>query len=225
MKCKFFYYVKYLTKCFLDIIYFKEEKCLICSCDLDYEYYVCKSCSNKLKICKDYKTIDVEEKRIEIYSALYYSSAAKELILKLKYKSCFKAGDLLAYFMIELLKERKLDYDIITFVPLSCNTKKKRGYNQSEYLAIIIGNYFKKPVKKLIYKVKDTKDQIGLSSDERWLNLKESFKVKKGKLENKKILIVDDVITTGATSYFCSLELIKNKVSKIFILTAAKSKI
>ncbi len=104
------------------------------------------------------------------------------------------------------------------------NLIKKRGYNQSEYLAKIISKNINVPIAHCLKKYMNTKDQIGLNGLERWLNVENSFKVYNEKcIKNKKVLLIDDVLTTGATSFYCANELKKRGAKEIFILTAAKS--
>ncbi|WP_138203897.1 ComF family protein [Haloimpatiens lingqiaonensis] len=219
-------YIRKLIKYVLKIIYYSEEECVICGKRLFEGLYLCDSCRNKIKSCEESKKIEVFNKEVRIYSALYYSSAVKKLVLALKYKSDFICGDVLASYMIKIIHDKKIKFDIITYVPLSFENKKKRGYNQSKYLAKCIGEKFDKKVVDLIKKSRKTRDQIGLNEEERWINLKDSFSFRKGKkVENKKILLVDDVVTTGATAHYCILELLKNNAGEIIFLTAAKSKI
>ncbi len=147
-----------------------------------------------------------------------------ELILNLKYKSDFKSGEVIANLMYKRLKQINISADIITFVPSSKKSYKKRGYNQSEYLARLISKNINIPVAYCLKKDINSKDQIGLNGIERWLNVRDSFKVyNKDYIKNKKIILIDDVLTTGATSFYCANELKKNGAKEIFILTAAKS--
>ena len=75
-------------------------------------------------------------------------------------------------------------------------------------------------------KIRETKDQIGLNEEMRWRNILGSYRLRSDKkIKNKKILLVDDVMTTGATTFCCAEELIKGEANCVIILTAAKSKI
>lgn len=219
-------YLKKLIRCFLNIVYYSEEECVVCGKKVFEDLYLCSSCRDKIKNCEESKKIKICNKETRIYSALYYSSAVKKIVLGLKYKSDFRCGDVLADYMIKVVQDKKIHFDVITYVPLNRDNQKKRGYNQSKYLAKRIGDRFDKKVIETIKKSKETKDQIGLNGKERWKNLEGSFSFINGKnIENKKILLVDDVITTGATAYYCVFELLKNNSNEIIVLTAAKSKI
>lgn len=78
----------------------------------------------------------------------------------------------------------------------------------------------------MLYKKKDTKDQIGLDGNSRWNNLQDCFEpIKNNCFKSKNIIIIDDVITTGATSYHCASKLLNNGAAKVTILTVAKSRL
>jgi competence protein ComFC len=168
----------------------------------------------------------VNNHNVACYSGAYYSGIVKELISRLKYRSDFKAGEALSIYMIQSINTNKLSFDLITYVPSTRKTLKKRGYNQSEFLAKIIGDKINTKVVGILGKVRDTKDQIGLSGEERWNNLKDSYKVKKAEcIRGKVILLVDDVITTGATGFFCAEDMLKSGAREVHILTAARSNV
>lgn len=218
--------LKLVWDCILQVIYSSDEGCVICGDELYEEGLICNKCEKNIKFCNDIFKIEKYDTELDCYSVAYYSSAMMELILRLKYKGDFRAGEAIAEYMLNVIKSTDIEFDIITYIPMTKKSLKKRGYNQGEYLAKIIGNMVNKPVIHSLIKVKQTKDQIGLSGNERWNNVDGSFSIiNKNSVKNKKILLVDDVITTGATTFYCSYELIKSEASKITILTAAKSKV
>lgn len=115
-------------------------------------------------------------------------------------------------------------YDIIIPVPISKKRYKQRGYNQSELLAKEIAkNTEIKLEKKCLYKNKDIIEQSKLNKEDRAKNIQNVYNCKNSlKIENKKILLIDDIYTTGSTVNECSKVLKNNKVQKIGILTIAK---
>lgn len=115
-------------------------------------------------------------------------------------------------------------YDIIVAVPISKNRLKTRGYNQSELLAREIAkNFGLKSEKNIIKKVKNNIAQSTLSKEEREQNVKNVYEaINKDIIQNKKILLIDDIFTTGATVDECSKILKKNGAEKIDIFTIAK---
>lgn len=225
MGIRFIKYLKYLFTCVLAVVYDDEYSCVICTSE-DENSLLCSSCKARIKKCSIFSVVEKEGLNVKCYSSAYYSNIIKEMILRLKYKSDFRCGKVLSELMVEVIRGNNLEFDIITFVPSSKSAIKVRGYNQSEFLANMIGEKTEKEVKNFLVKISETKDQIGLDSESRWKNLKGCFTVRKKKyLLNKKVLLVDDVMTTGATAFYCAKELLNKGSGEIIILTAAKSKI
>jgi ComF family protein len=113
--------------------------------------------------------------------------------------------------------------DAIVPVPLHPRKRKKRGYNQSEHIAAGLANVLGIPViSDQLIRAENTATQTRKARWARYENLKEAFAVKDaGALENKHLLLVDDVITTGSTLEACSVELLKIKNVRISIAALA----
>lgn len=93
--------------------------------------------------------------------------------------------------------------DAIIPVPIHPKKKYKRGYNQAEVIAKGMEMYWKTPVIKALKRVKHTQSQTSLSRDKRWKNLNNTFRRQKELSAYNNILLVDDVLTTGATLAHC----------------------
>ncbi|WP_297630272.1 phosphoribosyltransferase family protein [uncultured Clostridium sp.] len=196
---------------FLEIIFPKKNECLICKEEAEG---ICNKCSKKIVKC---------EKSDISYA--YYNEELKELILLFKFRKNFNAGEVLASFLIEKLKDEKEEY-ILTFVPISKRKMKKRGFNQCEYLCKKAGKVLKIDVIETLIQVKDVREQKTLSKQERSNNVKGIFKIiNKEKIKNKKLILVDDVITTGATLKECEKILKNGGIGSIKLLTIGKSDI
>lgn len=218
--------IKFLKESLLSVVYSEKEDCVLCSADNFFEELICKDCYKKIEFYNKSFSIKHECKEIECYSATYYSGAILELVRRLKYKSDFASGEAMVELLIRLLKNNVIDYDLITYVPMTRSALTKRGFNQGKFLAVSLANAVHKPAKKLIKKIKSTKDQIGLDASNRWENVSKCFKsIDKDLIKNKKILLVDDVVTTGATAFCCCMELLKCGADKVTVLTVAKSKL
>lgn len=216
----------YLFDCLLDVIYSNEDSCLICKENIEDDALICNRCLKNVILCEGFSEIMKDNISVKSYSLSYYSGKIKELILRLKYKSDFRCGEALGILMSNMIRREKIEFDIATFIPMTRSAEKVRGYNQSKYLASIIGKSIGKPVIDCLDKYKGTKDQIGLNEEMRWENLNGCFRVRKGiKLQNSRIILIDDVITSGATSFYCASELIKNGAKNVTVLTAAKSNV
>lgn len=200
------------------MIYPRESYCIICK--EDNCFGICEHCRKSIKTIAD-------SYQDEIISYGYYGGVLKDLILKFKYKSNFTAGDILAEFLEEyIIRNLKYQEYVITYIPLSKKSKKIRGFNQCEYIAKKIAKDLSIEVLEILIKDKETKEQKRLKKDERYENIKDAFKIKKG-LEIRKynIILVDDVTTTGATLKEAYKLLRKYQVKDIKLLTLAKSHI
>lgn len=219
-------YVKNIIYCLVQLIYSGDEHCVICNEYTVESEELCTQCRKKLRHCGESFYLCHNEDKYLVWSVFYYSNIVKELIIRLKYKSDFICGEILAKYMLELVKNNELQFDLIAYVPMTKSALKSRGYNQSEFLANYLSRFLDIPVICNLIKTVDTKDQIGLSGEERWSNMEKCFEIKENKkIKNKKILIVDDVITTGATAFHCASALKKSGVGNVCILTIAKSKV
>ena len=198
----------------LDIIYPPKNNCIIC----DSEFIgICPICKSKIKRVKNMN---------DIISYGYYNFHLKKLIFEFKYNKNFVAGSILVEFLCELIKENNInnEIDYIVFIPSSKKALRSRGFNPCEYLAEEIKKTLNINICKDIIKNKNIKEQKYLSKEERFKNIKNAFKLKSNKkIKNKKLLLIDDVMTTGATLYECKKLLEKNGACSIKILTVAKS--
>lgn len=210
----------YLFKCFLENIYPTEEKCYVCN--KEGEKIICDKCKNKIQRIN--KNITIEDCEMLICS--YYSFIVKDLILRLKYKGDFHAGEILVMLLEEKIRSSNLDVDFITYVPVAKDSLKKKEFNQCEYLSKELGNRLGIKSIETLKKKNKIKEQKLLYKEEREKNVQNAFSLKECKiLEGKSVILLDDVMTTGATLKACLRELKKVKNIKIFLLTIAKSNI
>ena len=182
----------------IDLIY--RKKCYFCGSS-KHSVKMCPDCYLKLEL-NDIKANRIIE-GIDIFCAGIYTKELQKLIRGLKYH---KQKDL-AYYQAKFMYEYFLKLNIptqqnfeIIAVPLHKNRIKKRKYNHME----LVCEEFSKLGKfqcnfNLITRIKDTKPQYKLSRKERLENLSKAFKVNKEYYNNKPILILDDICTTGST--------------------------
>jgi len=219
-------YIKNIFYCLVGLLYSGDELCVICGGYSGENEPLCTVCSNKLRRCEESFYIGHQEEKYLARSVFYYSNIVKELIIRLKYKSDFICGEILAKYMLEVVENNDLQFDLISYVPMTKKGLKSRGYNQSEYLANYLSRFLDIPVFRSLIKTEDTKDQIGLNGEQRWINMKKCFEIQKNKnILSKNVLLVDDVITTGATAFHCAQKLKENGADNIYILTIAKSNV
>ena len=133
-----------------------------------------------------------------IYSCVGYEEPiVKQLIHDLKYNSLKDAAYPLAELLTEVLKPMLQPNDILVPIPLHRKRKSVRGFNQSELLANTVGEILTIPVQNLVSRNRNTKPQVECDAHERRTNLHEAFTATA--TTSKRIIIVDDVTTTGTT--------------------------
>lgn len=170
----------------------------------------CRSCGraveNSKSLCKECQKTKFHFD--SSYSACLYDGVLKELIHLFKYNRKISLAGMLSELMIdfagqadEVLKE----IDIITFVPLGNARLKKRGFNQSGLLAFNLSKRFDLPLIDTLEKAAATRNQNELERKERLINVRGAFKARKGlDLKGSRVLLIDDVMTTGATLDECA---------------------
>ena len=152
--------------------------------------------------------------RLKAVAACFFFSKegkVQHLIHELKYKGNADAGVFLGQELGKSIREAPLfqDLDYLIPVPLHPKREKERGYNQSMMIAKGISEVTGIPVgDKYLIRSVNTATQTHKSKEERWKNVKDIFEVKHPEqLEDKYVLLIDDVLTTGATLEACALKL------------------
>ena len=155
-----------------------------------------------------------------------YDGSVKELIHEFKYKTKLRIGRTLSRLMIDFIKEYDVPVDILDLVipmPLHSARMREREFNQSEVLSRhIAGALNKKVLPDILVRKLKTKTQTGLETAERFSNVRGCFAVRNPEaIRHKNILLVDDVLTTGATASEAALTLKTRGAGVVFVITAA----
>ncbi len=153
---------------------------------------------------------------------LIYEGAARAAIIRLKFSSHPYYSKAFAYLMTDKLlsSEYFTDFDYITCVPQNPSTRRQRGYNQSELIAREMSLLLKIPFIHTLIRTDDGQRQATLSRQERLKNVQKSYFCKDISESGKRILLVDDVYTTGATTNYCSKLLRKMGFEEVYIAVA-----
>jgi len=223
-----------LLKDFFQLFYPK----LCTTCDknlLNEEEIICSFCRHDLPIInhKDYKNNRVIQTfygRVNVEKAtsfLYFRKVGKvrDLIHQLKYKGNENVGTFLGNWFGQELKESNefKDIDYIIPVPLHKKRLQERGYNQLTKFGQSLSKILEiEYLPEVLTRVSSSKTQTYKQRFERFSNNETKFLLtNKSTLKNKHILLIDDVITTGATLEACCKELLKTENLKISIVTMA----
>ncbi len=207
--------------CSSDILLKDELLCVKCNNELPYTGFIENSPNPIEKIF--YGRLAIEK----AFSSFFFTkdSLVQHLIVQLKYKGNKEAGYYLGKLLGLELKKSVLYQDIDAIIPLPLNEKKefKRGYNQAAMICEGIYEVWQKPIlNKAIKRIVFTETQTHENRIQRWQNMEGVFNViDEDALKNKHILLVDDVITTGATLESCGNEILKISGTKLSIATVA----
>ena len=200
------------------------------------EKIICTSCRHQLPQTDYhlYKNNEIEKifygrSKIMFASSFFFfhkNGLTQNLIHQLKYKGHQEIGKMVGYWYGEKLKEEtSKSFDYIVAVPLHRHKEEKRGFNQVDTFGKALANVFDaKYSKDNLVRIYMSETQTKKSRFARWLNVKEIFSLMDTELfKNKKVLLIDDVVTTGATLDACCQELSKTDGIEISIVTIAVS--
>ena len=211
------------------------DLCVVCNSHLvNQENLICTKCLYNLPKTNYHKEIDNPvsqlfwgRTKIELATGFFsFSKGSKyqKMMHKFKYQSNKEIGYVLGKSFGNYLNNSEFkNIDLIIPVPLHKSKLKKRGYNQSEWIARGLSESMQKPldVKSFIRSVA-TETQTRKSRFDRWKNVENIFRVIENEaLKGKHVLLVDDVVTTGSTLEACANAILEVENSKVSIATLA----
>ncbi len=204
--------------CWKDVHFITTPYCACCGASFDLpveEGTLCGGCLDKTP------AYDLAR------AAFLYDDTSKGLILRLKHADQLHPVPALAKWLVRAGDEFWAETDLIIPVPLHRWRLLKRRYNQAALLARSITKRMDVPVEyDLLQRIKPTQSQGHKNRKERYENLRGAFAVKAGAdIKGKNILLVDDVLTTGATVETCAKVLKKAGAEKVFVVTLARTRI
>lgn len=216
------------------LLFFFPNLCLICGKRLPcFREVLCLNCEFKMPRTRYSNRIDNPVSQsfwgrvpVEMGTSLFKfekGSDYQTLLHELKYRGNKKAGIYLGRLLgSELLYSTYSSCDVMIPVPLHPKRLKKRGYNQSEIIASGISDVTGIPVATgVIMRSIHQKSQTSMGRYDRFENVNGNFKIcpEAPDLNEKKILLVDDVLTTGSTLEACSIELLNHYRCLVFVAT------
>lgn len=199
-------------------------------CNKMREGYLCQDCKRKITNSNFYlNQLDFYQNKdnfIEEHFYLFsYVEPIRGKILQYKFDDkAYLANTIYEFFMNnEKLYGFLKKYDIIIPIPISSSRKRERGYNQSELLARKISKMANIHIEtQVLKKAKNNQPQSSLNKEQRRENVKNVYKVQNEvKIQNKEILLLDDIYTTGSTANECARMLKQAGCQTVGILTIA----
>ncbi len=204
-----FRYAPICSGCWGTITRYSGPSCDICAVPLLSEHS--RRCGECLRKAPPFSTV---------LNYGIYSGALSEAIHLLKFRGIRRLAGPLGALLTELALP---DIDAVVPVPVTAKTLRERGFNQALLLSRALSKRLGLPIlMDILYKKKETPPQIGLGAKERLANLRDAFEVRK-RLKGLRLLLLDDVMTTGATVRECSRMLLKAGASEVVVVTLARS--
>ena len=178
-------------------------------------------------LCKDPQHRTYAFDRMRSWS--FYEGAMVRAILLLKFESIEPVGGLFARLLAEMLanSERNFDADVIVPVPLHRQRERERGYNQAALIAEPLAKMLALPCKSvLLTRTRPRPDKHVLTVEERWDSVRGAFATRPGsQVDNLRVLLVDDVMTTGATLDSCARALRDAGAKSVMGVTVARARL
>lgn len=180
------------------------NRCMFCRRVIEYDGALCEECISQLPESPEPLILN----GITVYSPFIYREGAENAVKDLKFHANFTNARKLAEYMAKTIINAECDIDYIVPVPLHKKDLRAREFNQTELIAREIGKIINLPVRTdLLLKTKRTQKQHDLDKKARMVNLDGAFSVLKDMsdaIEGKRLLIIDDVCTTGTTFEECA---------------------
>lgn len=236
--------MKNFFKRLIELVFPSEIKCIFCEAELPLKTppQTCQNCLKHLPF-KNQKEICIKcgdllegggnvclvcksnvrhfEKAI---SPFFYKNQIAVAVRKFKYSGAKYLFYPLATYMAAEYFKHNFDVDGVVFVPMTLKSEKRRGYNQAGLLAkefcLIAGLNL---IENAVTKEKLSSKQVGLTLAERKQNVEKTFSVNKKQIRGKSILVVDDVLTSGATVNEIARVLSGGGAKKVYVLTLART--
>lgn len=213
-------YVNLCSRCFENIeILNHSSSCSHCHKPLDFANSDNTICDE----CRKYRTHDAITRN---YSAAIYDGNIKMLLFKLKFEKKKDVAKVLALIIDKYLKTNKLKLscDYLVPVPISDKRLAERGYNQALLIAKELSNVTGLKVNNSLIRHKSTEHLHSQTVSERKAVLAEAFSINEAvNINNKNIIILDDIFTTGTTVNECARILLASGAKSVSSLTAART--
>ena len=209
---------------------FYPPRCVWCHCFLsgdDRAEGVCSICRSRLPVLADEDRHQILQGIDLCTSALDYAGDVRQSILRYKFGGLSFYCDIYADLLADVLIPAEYSCDVVTWVPLSRKRLRNRGYDQARLLAEGFAGRKNLPCEKLLAKTRNTAQQSGTrSKEERMTNILGAYRpVDERKIAGKSVLLVDDIVTTGATLSECAAVLRSAGAKKVTALTLARTEL
>lgn len=211
---------------FLDLLF--PPKCVFCRALLaEHEGDLCARCRRELPWISGQPSEQKQEFIALAVCPLWYEDAVRASFHRYKFhgRTCYAGpyGRLVADCARTHLSS---SCDLVTWVPLSRRRRRERGYDQAERIARTVAAELELPLLSTLEKIRDTRPQSGLTENSaRRANVLGAYRcINSGAVEGKRVLLIDDVLTSGATASECARILRTAGAKTVFCATLARAR-
>ena len=204
---------------------FFPARCLTCGKAVRAQRLVCRACAASLPqkpFFQEFPLPRAQEGRLEVVAPLSYEKGTRRTLRRLKFQEERALARPLGTLMAEAASSLGEELDGVTWVPMSPQKLRRRGYNQSELLAKAVAKELGLPAWDLLEQVRETDTQHNLTRAQRADNVRGAYRAK-GAALGKRVLLVDDIVTTGATLRACAQGLYGAGAQKVCAVCAANT--
>lgn len=175
-------------------------KCIYCRREIPQGKCACESCA-KLEAAQ----VPADDMAGGVLHAFCYGGVVRKLLHGLKYDDMPRLCEYIAKKMLEVYQRHGFEADMVCYVPIHAKRMAQRGYDQSALIAAAFCREAGLPFYDALMRVRDTAPQFDLNVEERLENMNGAFALCKGvDADGKRVLLIDDVYTTGATIRACA---------------------
>ena len=184
---------------------------------------VCNSCMKHNPPQAHFPLLVEPEFSLFCVSAYEYEGQARQAILQYKFRGKKEKATGFAQALTLALPPRWQTADVVCWVPISHQRRRERSYDQSELVARKVAKAIGRPCRKLLQKVVNNQPQHELNADQRWENVRNVYLADNKQCQGKTILLIDDIVTTGATMLECASCLLRAGAKEVFCGAIAES--
>jgi competence protein ComFC len=206
-----------IKKFIIDILF--PVECLGCGKE---EVWLCEKCLETIPL--GFRIVEREYLDKILVCGSYDNELLKKAIHTFKYNYAVELGEPLGKILLKVLRKVSLPEEFF-FVPVPLHKKrlKERSFNQAEILAGEVAKEFGVPTANVLCRVRYTTPQVELDGKDRQKNVQEAFCcLEQSKVKNRNIILIDDVLTTGATMGECAKILKESGANEVWGLVLAK---
>lgn len=202
-------------------------RCLLCGKIIPQQELFCQSCAKDVPEEPCERRFSLPGSGAEGFrtaAPLPYQGRFRKTLYRYKFWGQKGLAKPLGRLMAQTAQKTGGKFDAAAWVPMTKEKKRKRGYDQSELLAKSVAEILGIPCLPLLEKVRETDTQHELPRKERLKNVKNAYRAGR-EAEGRRVLLIDDIITTGSTLSECAIELYKAGAGRVFGLCAADAQL